>query len=316
MTHPIYHSKSSVKRFGGHIDDYMPIHHWLDATKEHYAGFQHRALRHHEQGIIEALRQFGPQIKLSDGSRVNVREICEGHIREDCGGRLPSISDWFDNVEPKTWMPGDTPMSISLDEFVRKWGGIPSDYQPLIDWFEWAPVTFNDVTLKGYRYHAQGIFEAERTMGYTITNSDGRVIPVRYIVELHVKLHCGRIPTVGDWFNCINPAVWMSRGYHTREFEHVIDLKKLVAQLKDKPLDFSLIEMTNMHLTYDFKEFIGMITRPYLRISEADYQQVYDMTEGHCDIVKYHNVKMTFGNADGGWALMPLREEHQDVVFY
>ncbi|GHA79141.1 hypothetical protein GCM10009007_20220 [Formosimonas limnophila] len=40
-------------------------------------------------------------------------------------------------------MPGNSPMSISLDEFVKKWGGIQSDYQPLIDWFEWAPMTIS-----------------------------------------------------------------------------------------------------------------------------------------------------------------------------
>ena len=60
----------------------------------------------------------------------------------------------------------------------------------------------------------QGIFEAERVFGSTIVNSDGRVVPVRYIGEQHVKEDCGgRIPTVADWFKNIKMEVWMNRGY-------------------------------------------------------------------------------------------------------
>jgi hypothetical protein len=30
MTHPIFHAQSSVRRFGGTVEDYQPIHDWLD----------------------------------------------------------------------------------------------------------------------------------------------------------------------------------------------------------------------------------------------------------------------------------------------
>lgn len=53
-----------------------------------------------------------------------------------------------------------------------------------------------------------------RRFGRTITNSDGRVVPVRYIGEQHVKEDCGgRIPTVQDWFQNIKMESWMNRGY-------------------------------------------------------------------------------------------------------
>jgi hypothetical protein len=29
MTHPIFHAESSVRRFGGSVEDYQPIHDWL-----------------------------------------------------------------------------------------------------------------------------------------------------------------------------------------------------------------------------------------------------------------------------------------------
>lgn len=51
---------------------------------------------------------------------------------------------------------------------------------------------------------------AEKIFGATITNSDGRVVPVRYIGEQHVKEDLGLIPTVADWLTCIKPEKpWM-----------------------------------------------------------------------------------------------------------
>ena len=79
--HPGDHAKTSVKIWGGKEEDYTPIHNWLDATKETFADYRHRALRHHSQGIYEAERVFGMDITNSDGKKVHVRYICEQHIR-------------------------------------------------------------------------------------------------------------------------------------------------------------------------------------------------------------------------------------------
>lgn len=104
MTSPIFHSLTSIKRWGGVADDYTPIHDWLDATKESFADFRHRALRHHSQGCFEAERVFGHSITNSAGRVVPVRYIAEMHIQEDCGGRIPTVSDWFRNIKPEVWM--------------------------------------------------------------------------------------------------------------------------------------------------------------------------------------------------------------------
>jgi hypothetical protein len=104
MSHPIQHADKSVQIWGGRREDYAPIHHWLDATKETFADYRHRALRHHSQGIFEAERVFGVSIKNSDGREVPVRYICEQHIKEDCGGIIPTVADWFRNIRPEPWM--------------------------------------------------------------------------------------------------------------------------------------------------------------------------------------------------------------------
>lgn len=69
MSHTYHHSENSVKIWGGTPEDYLAIHDWLDDTKETFADFRHRALRHHSQGIFEAERLFGHVIVNSDGKK-------------------------------------------------------------------------------------------------------------------------------------------------------------------------------------------------------------------------------------------------------
>lgn len=110
MTHPLFHAESSARKFGGVPADYQAIHDWLDATKETFADFRHRALRHHSQGIFEAERVFGLAIKNAAGRMVPVRYVCEQHIKEDCGGFIPTVADWFRNIRPEVWMSRGYPL--------------------------------------------------------------------------------------------------------------------------------------------------------------------------------------------------------------
>lgn len=116
MTHPLFHAQSSVRLWGGKPEDYLPVHDWLDATKECFADFRHRALRHHAQGIFEAERVFGTAIRNSDGRIVPVRYIAEQHIKEDCGGRIPSVADWLRHLTPQLWMSRGYPADTRLAE--------------------------------------------------------------------------------------------------------------------------------------------------------------------------------------------------------
>ena len=104
MTHPYFHAVSSAKKFGGCPEDYMQIHQWFDATKETFADFRHRALRHHAQGIFECERIFGATLVNSDGKTVPVRYVGEQHVKEDCGGFIPTVADWFRNIKREVWM--------------------------------------------------------------------------------------------------------------------------------------------------------------------------------------------------------------------
>jgi len=101
--HPWDHAKSSARQHGGKPEDYLALHDWFDASKEFYADFRHRAVRHHAQGIFEAERVFGPVIVNSEGRGIPTRVIGEQHVREDCG-RIPSLQDWLKNIKGERWM--------------------------------------------------------------------------------------------------------------------------------------------------------------------------------------------------------------------
>jgi len=93
----------------------------------------------------------------------------------------------------------------------RKWGAEIEDYIALHTWFDESKEHHGDFRHRALRHHAQGIFEAERVFGHTITISTGREIPVRWIGEQHVVEDCGRIPSLSDWLRCIRPEPWMNR---------------------------------------------------------------------------------------------------------
>jgi hypothetical protein len=84
MPHAYHHALSSVKQWGGTVDDYARIHDWFDASKMLTADFRHRAL-HHAEGIFMAETLFGRTVTLSTGRVVPTRLIGEQHIREDLG---------------------------------------------------------------------------------------------------------------------------------------------------------------------------------------------------------------------------------------
>lgn len=119
MAHPYHHALSSVRKWGGRVEDYLALHEWFDASKAFLADFRHRALRHHAQGIFWCEEVFGPTLTNADGKVVPVRFIGEQHVKEDLGW-IPTLPDWFKHVRVQPWMArsgdrrvarGDIPMS-------------------------------------------------------------------------------------------------------------------------------------------------------------------------------------------------------------
>lgn len=91
----------------------------------------------------------------------------------------------------------------------RRWGGDPSEYQRFHDWFDETKAILPDMRHRALRHHSEGIFLLERIFGSTFTNSVGKVVPVRYIGEQHVREDLGYIPAASDWLRAIKPEAWM-----------------------------------------------------------------------------------------------------------
>ena len=103
MAHPFHHALSSVKKWGGLVDDFRAIHAWYDSSKAHSADFRHRAMFHHAAGIWLSEAIFGPTITLSTGRIIPTRWVGEQHVREDLGF-IPSFTDWVKAIRPEPWM--------------------------------------------------------------------------------------------------------------------------------------------------------------------------------------------------------------------
>lgn len=99
----------------------------------------------------------------------------------------------------------------------KKWGGVPDDYIEIHSWFDRSKIGFGDFRHRAMFHHAEGVFWCEQVFGQTLTNSDGRIVPVRVIGEQHVMEDLGRIPTMSDWCSEIVPRPWMNKTARVRE---------------------------------------------------------------------------------------------------
>jgi hypothetical protein len=81
MAHCYYRALSSVRKWGGTVDDYLPLHQWFDQSKAILADPRHRALRHHAEGIFMLETLFGETLVNADGRVVPVRLVGEQHAR-------------------------------------------------------------------------------------------------------------------------------------------------------------------------------------------------------------------------------------------
>lgn len=97
----------------------------------------------------------------------------------------------------------------------KKFGGVYEDYLAIHNWFDETKAWVGHSAHRAFRHHSEGIFECEKVFGQTITNSEGKIIYVRYIGEQHVKEDCNNyIPTAKEWidgFHEQKKPTWMIR---------------------------------------------------------------------------------------------------------
>lgn len=114
---PLIHAKLSVKKYGGVLEDYLPIHDFIDSSKISVPDVRHRAMLHSSWGIFLAERVFGVYITNSDKKHVSVRDLAEEHVLQDLGF-IPTMEDWLNEMPIKEWMSGTMKTSriINLED--------------------------------------------------------------------------------------------------------------------------------------------------------------------------------------------------------
>jgi hypothetical protein len=121
----------------------------------------------------------------------------------------------------------------------KRWGGTPEDYQPIHDFIDSSKSTFGDVRHRAMLHNTWGVFLCEKVFGTTLKvkkiNPNAPTIfkmvdvPVRLIAEQHILEDLGRIPSVGDWLECMDLQRWMGGQQRvTKEttFDTLIEAKK------------------------------------------------------------------------------------------
>ncbi len=97
---PYIHSKISVKKWGGKVEDYEFVHKLIDCTKDICSDNRHRFLHTH-WGINHVIIPIvGDNFLNSDNKNVNVKDLCEhDHILPDYRQRfIPTLSDFVDSI--------------------------------------------------------------------------------------------------------------------------------------------------------------------------------------------------------------------------
>lgn len=106
MANPEIHSKSSVKRWGGKIEDYIDIHRFIDSPKATMNNNTSRFLTHNTWFAYEVIpRVFGYNITNSDGKSVDTVDIAMLHILEDFRMKfVPTPQDYLRHMTVEAWM--------------------------------------------------------------------------------------------------------------------------------------------------------------------------------------------------------------------
>lgn len=106
MANPLIHSKSSVKRWGGVVEDYLPIHELIDSPKATMNNNSARLLTHNTWFAYHIIpKVFGYNITNSDGKSVDVVDIAMLHISEDFRHKgIPTPQDYLENLVVQPWM--------------------------------------------------------------------------------------------------------------------------------------------------------------------------------------------------------------------
>jgi len=142
---------------------------------------------------------------------------------------------------------------------VHKFGGIPSDYQQIHDWFDTTKSSVADMRHRMVLHNAFGIFLCEQVFGTMeqksdgtwvrmpyIVNSDGEKIQVRDVAEQHVIDDLGHIPGLEKCLSSMTIENWMGGAIKKKKVIRMSDISFNQANIKI--MDSDNDENEDLHL--------------------------------------------------------------------
>jgi hypothetical protein len=127
MANPMIHSKSSVKRWGGKVEDYLPIHELIDSPKVAMNNNTSRMLTHNVWFCYHIIPKiFGYNITNSDGRSVDTIDVAMLHVAEDFRMKfVPTIQDYLKHMDVQAWMSNgvkivDNPEAVKFADDLKE----------------------------------------------------------------------------------------------------------------------------------------------------------------------------------------------------
>lgn len=117
MANPLIHSQSSVKRWGGVVEDYLDIHELIDSPKATMNNNASRALTHNTWFAYTIIpKVFGYNLINSSGKRVDTIDIAMLHILEDFRMKfVPTAQDYLKHLKLPDWIHNGVKMVDNPD---------------------------------------------------------------------------------------------------------------------------------------------------------------------------------------------------------
>jgi hypothetical protein len=106
MANAQIHSQSSVKRWGGKVEDYLAIHELIDSPKACMNNNSSRLVTHNVWFCYNIIPKiFGYNLINSNGKRVDTIDIAMLHVAEDFRMKfVPTLEDYLKHLTLPSWI--------------------------------------------------------------------------------------------------------------------------------------------------------------------------------------------------------------------
>jgi hypothetical protein len=217
----VHHCESSVRKFGGEIEDYAAIHAFFDSGKTLEPTWRHRILLHHTLGVKLCELKFGSLFRRhSDNKAISTTLIAEQHVLEDLGA-LPTPY-WYlrelplDYLEKARLYGYDFQLRLVCSsnaraELAKTYGGQAEDYRLLQQFLQLSELYVPDVRRYALLHTTFGCAIAQDIFGSEyVRPSDGNSVSVPEVIKHLIILELGCLAEPSSVLQALPLRTWLN----------------------------------------------------------------------------------------------------------